>query len=225
MRVAVLLASAVALGAGPAAAQEALYGPQPPKGSAYVRFVNALPVAAALTPDFLPAEQLGTGPADRVGAYFAVERVAGRALQLDIQAGGKTGHATLQADPGGFLTIVVQQTQAGALAATPIADLAEFNQNRARLSFYNATADCPAGTLALDPGGQAVFQDVPAGGAKARSVNPVNAQLRASCTGRAAPPVTLGGMEPGSMFSVWLMAPDGKPTAFVTRDVATPYRP
>ncbi len=216
--------------AGTASAQEALYGAQAPKGSAYIRFVNAVGAPVEAHPDFLPVQRLGIAPAERVGAYFVVERVAGRTLAVDIRSGGLSGHAELHAEPKAVLTIVLEQTASGGLAAQQIIDLAEFNQNRARLSFYNAAANCNAASLALDPGGQAVFKDVASGSAGARGVNPVNALVRAGCTDQAAPfaapaPVALAGMEAGSMFSVWLMTPGGQPTAFVTRDITTPYRP
>jgi len=217
------LVAGVLAGGRHAGAQEALYGAQPPKGSAYVRFVNATDSDIRLHPDFLPASQLGPHDTDRVGAYFVVENVAGRSLGFDVEAGARRGHASVSATPDGFLTIVVHQGADGGLAVTPIDDLAEFNQNRARLSFYNAAA-CDGGMLALEPGGQAVFRDVPPDSSKARAVNPANATLQASCGSAAAPPVDLSGVEAGSMFSVWLIDAGGRPNAFITRDIATPYK-
>jgi hypothetical protein len=214
----------LALAALPAAAQQVLYEPLPPPGSAYVRFVNAMAEPVAVKPQFLPAATLGTAPAERVGAYTVVERVAGRDLVLEATAGSRTGRATLRTEPRGFLTVVLRPDAAGGIAVTPVVDQSEFNQLRARLSFYNATPGCAGASLALVPDGPTVFGDVPAGGVKQRSVNPVQARLRATCPGTTAPDFALEGLEAGGMYSIWLMAPGASPIAFVTRDTTRPWR-
>ena len=68
---ALLLASVLFVGSFVGAqAQEALYGPQPPKGSAYVRVVSALDAKADVKPDFRAALSLGTGSTDLlIGGY------------------------------------------------------------------------------------------------------------------------------------------------------------
>jgi hypothetical protein len=78
--------------------------------------------------------------------------------------------------------------------------------------------------LALDPGGQAVFKDVDPGDQKTRSVNPTTASVKASCGDKSADPIALSGLEQGGMNSVFLVSSAGKPTAFVVKDVATPYK-
>jgi hypothetical protein len=219
------LAALVAMGGRPAVAQNQVYDPLPPPGSAYVRFVNALAADLAITPDFLPAQHLGTAGGQRVTSYAVVERVAGRALALDAVAGGRSGHTALQAEAGSFVTVILEQGPANTIKVVPVVDRTDFNQSRARLSFYNATPDCADASLALDPGGPAVFQAVAPGTAKARTVNPVTAQVRAACTGQSAAPFALTGLEAGGMYSVWLMLADGQPTAFVNRDTTAPWRP
>jgi hypothetical protein len=208
-----------------ASAQQQVYDPLPPSGSAYVRFVNALGAELTLRPDFLPAQHLGTEPDQRVTTYFVVERVAGRNLSLDAQEGNRSGRSKLVVEAGSFVTVILAQAPSGGIDAIRVVDQADFNQTRARLSFYNATADCAAGALALDPDGPAVFQDVAPGAAKTRSVNPVDAQLRASCVGYPASSFALKGLEAGGMYSIWLMLPGGKPAAFVTRDTTARWRP
>jgi hypothetical protein len=179
--------------AAPAAAlaqggQAAVYDPLPPPGSAYVRFVNALGGELALKPDFLPAQRLGTEPAGRVTPYAVVEKVAGRSLRLEASLGGRSGQAALKAEPGSYVTVILHRAADGGVAATPVVDQPDFNRARARLSFYNAAPDCPAASLAIEDG-PVVFDGVAAGTAKARSVNPVTAQLKASCAAQAAPGV------------------------------------
>jgi hypothetical protein len=219
-----LLGAAALLHGGHAAlAQEALYGPQPPKGSAYVRIVNALGQDVDVKPEFREALHLGNAGADRASAYEVVENVVGRALKLSLSVGGKTVLGSVQADPDGFLTVLLVPDEAVGAKVVGVADLATFNQNRARLSFYNAVPGCGSGTLALEPGGQVVFKDVDSLGSKARAVNPVTTQVKASCADHAAEPLALSGLEAGGMVSVFLLVDGGKPSAFVTRDIATPY--
>ena len=219
-----LLAFAAVAAIGRAAGQEALYGAQPPRGSAFVRFANATGNPVELRPDFLPAQTLGTAQGDRVSSYAVVERVAGRALELRLQGGDNTARATLQVAPDSFATVLVRN-EAGGLTATVSADSADFNQARARLTFYNATPDCPAGSLALVPAGAPIFTGVEAGSSRSRSVNPVKATVQAGCKGQTAADVPLENMEIGGSYSVWLMLPGTAPVTFITRDATLPYKP
>ena len=216
-----LLASAGAAGAQD---QAAVYDPLPPPGSAYVRFVNATGVAVSVQPDFLPAQQLGTVDAGRLTAYLVAERVAGRALGVQVQGGGIMGQATLRAEPGSFVTVIVEPGE-GALALIPVVDRTVFNQNRARLAFYNAMPGCASAAITLADSKAAVFRDVAPGAAKARSVNPVAAPVRALCGGEPAAALTLEGMEAGGMYSIWLMQPGPAALAFLARDTTAKWKP
>lgn len=212
-------------GAGQGSGQGQVYDPQPPAGSAYMRFVNALDAELTLRPGFLPQRRLGTSPEQRVTAYLVVERVADRPLLLEAQAPSLTGRATLRAAPGSYVTVILHRALDGGIAASPVVDQAEFNRARARLSFYNATADCADARLSLAPDGTVIFQEVAPGAVKTRSVNPVSAELRGECGGQAAAPFALEGLEPGGTYSIWLMRPAGTtPIAFLGRDVTAPWR-
>jgi len=224
------LLGALALGPAqaptPAWAQAQVYEPAPPAGSAYVRIVNTLPVEVALRPDFLPAQRLGvTLPHQRVTAYTVVENVAGRTLRLEITEGSRRATGTLTATPGSFVTVLVHRGAGGNPAITALAEDTDFNRARARIAFYNTLPDCPAGGLVLLPGGQSVFADVPALQGRARSVNPVSAQVRAACGARVSPDFALQGLEAGGMYSVWLIpGPGAAPQAFLLRDSTAPFR-
>ncbi len=208
----------------PALGQEALYGAQPPPGSAFVRFANATGTAVEVQPSFLAASTLGTDNVSRVSAYGVVPAVAGKTLGLTIKAAGHSVQTNLKVAPDSFTTVLVREASPGQFAASAVTDGAEFNQARARLSFYNATQGCLAGTLALAPAGTAVFTDVAPGAVKTRSVNPVKAMVRASCTGQTAADVMLDNMEIGGSYSIWLMQPGGKPATFITRDKTLPFK-
>ena len=219
------LAISVLLTAAPALAQEALYGAQPPPGSAFVRFANATGTTVELRPSFLAPSTLGTAGPSRVGAYAVVEHVAGKTLPLEVQSAGQSARTTLTVAPDSFNTVLVEADAAGKLSAAVVKDGAEFNQARARLSFYNATPACASASLALAPAGTSVFSDVPPGAVRTRSVNPVKALVRAACAGQTAPDVMLENMEVGGSYSVWLMLPSGHPATFITRDTTLPYKP
>jgi hypothetical protein len=221
---------AAALLAGPAAwaqgaGQAQVYDPQPPAGSAYLRFVNALGGEVALRPDFLPPQSLGIAPAQRVTAYAVVERTAGRPLTLEVAGSGATGRATLQAEPGSYVTVLLHRAPEGGIAATSVVDRADFDGAKARLGFYNAAPGCPAAALKLEANGATIFDQVAPGTARARSVNPVGAALRAECEGTAAP-VALEGLEAGGTYSILLIRPEGVgPAAFLVRDTTARWRP
>jgi hypothetical protein len=204
-------------------AQSQVYDPVPPRGSAYVRIVNGLVGEVQARPDFLPPQTLGTAPTQRIMAYTAVENVAGRQLRLEFQEGQARGSATIRVEPGSFNTILLHPAASG-IGATAVVDTADFNQTRSRIAFYNVLPDCPAATLALLPSGPAVFEGVPALGTRARSVNPVTAQVRASCGTRAAAPIALQGLEAGGMYSVWLMGSGSTVAGFITRDTTARYQ-
>ncbi len=208
---------------GQALGQEALYGAQPPPGSAFVRFANATGTLVEMRPPFLAASALGTDGANRVSAYGVVATVAGRSLALTINAGGHSAQTNLKVAPDSFTTVLVREASPGQFTATAVTDGAEFNQARARLSFYNASPACPDASLTLAPAGSSIFTDVAPGAVKTRSVNPVKAAVRASCTGQTAEDAMLNDMEVGGSYSVWLMLPGGKPAVFITRDKTLPF--
>lgn len=209
---------------GAATAQNQVYDPLPPAGSAYVRFVNAAESAITVKPDFVGVQLLGTAASQRVSPFMPIEKVAGRALSLEVQAGPRSVRASLKADAGSYVTVLIRSDSANGLVVVPVVDNTEFNQSRARLSFYSASS-CAAASLTIDPDGPIVFPNVAAGTAKARSVNPVTAKIHASCEGKPVPSIGLEGMEAGGMYSVWLMGAGVSPQSFLTRDVTAKYHP
>ena len=211
---------------GAARAQGQVYEPAPPPGSAYLRIMNTLPAEVAVRSEVLPPLRLGVAlPHQRVTAYHVVESVAGRAFRLEVSEGARRGTGTVTLAPGSFVTVLVHRGAGGVPAITALVEDTDFNRARARIAFYNALPDCPAAGLALLPGGQAVFSGVPALESRARSVNPVQAQVRAGCGDRAAPEFGLHGLEAGGMYSIWLLpGPGAAPLAFLLRDSTAPFR-
>ncbi len=219
-----LLLLAALLPALPAAAQREVYDPEPPRGSAYLRFVNATDGEVEVRPDFAPAQRLPAEAARRVGAYAVVENVAGRRLSVEVRAGGRSATATVAPPADGFMTVLVMPGPGGAPVISPVTEEMNFNRARARIGFYNAVPGCEGGGLRLHPDGPAVFEGVAPGAARNRSVNPVNAEVAAGCGGRTAPVLRLEGLEAGQSHSLFLVAERGALRGLLARDVTTPWR-
>lgn len=198
--------------AGTARAQALLYDPEPPKGSAYLRVVNAASGAAHVEWNGTSFD-LGTAQDDRIGIYRVIENVQGRAIAVAYRQVGSDAHAELSLLPGSFTTLLLRT--GGAAAA--VTDDTQFNQVRAKLSFYNATATCKDARLKLGADGPVIFEGLAPGTARTRAVNPVDADVIASCGTDAAKTVTLQGMEAGARYSVWYLQTPS-PSAFLTRD-------
>lgn len=198
-----------------------LYEQRLPEGFAFLRLANALPDAVTVKPDFGPEVRLGAEGATRIGAYLIGEGVAGRPVILRVTEGATTTEVTIRVTAGGSNTVLLQR-QGGGLVATVVRDTTEYNQTRARLTFYNAIPGCVEGALALAPAGTAIFTAVAPNAMRSRTINPVRATVLANCTGQQAPPLALGALEAGGQYSVWLMAPAGVPVAFLARDTIAP---
>ena len=217
------LAALALLGfAGPAQAQILLYAQRLPEGTVYIRLASALPAAASVQTDFAGTVALGDDGAARISPYFVAGSAGGKTVSLQVNAAGKTATATFEPKSGTFITVVLHP-KGDAVTASIVTDKPEYNQLKARLTFYNATSDCPAGSLA-EQVGRPVFSNVPPDGVQARSINPVAATVTAACGGGKAPPLPLGQLEAGGLYSVWMMHPAGQLTTFVAHDTIAPPR-
>jgi hypothetical protein len=219
---AALAALVLAIPGAPARAQAPqLYELRLPDGYALVRYVNGTELALSLRSDFDLPRQLGTDNAARVTPFHVVERVEGRQLEMDVAGPGLATRLAFTARPNTFNTVLFLR-EGNALVARAVEDTTEFNQLRARLTFYNAALGCGTATLALDPGNRAVVADVGAAAMRARTVAPAAARVATSCAGARVGPLDLGRLEAGQLVSVWLMAPGGTPVLFTSRDVIAP---
>ena len=130
------------LGPRPAPAQPMLYENRLPEGTAYVRFVNTLPDGGTVTPVFADAVTLGKTGGDRVGPYMVVENATGRVLTADVKLGAVQKPISFTLQPGKWHTLLLQPGANGDVATTLVTDEVGYNQLRARLSFFNAAAQC-----------------------------------------------------------------------------------
>lgn len=219
-----VIAPALALAAVPAQAQILLYAQRLPEGTVYVRLVNALPGAASVKTDFAGTVELGGTDAARISPYFIAGSAGGKTVALQVTASGKTATASFSPKSGTFITVVLHG-KGDAVTAAIVTDKPEYNQLKARLSFYNATADCAGGTL-VEGAGKSVFSNMAPDSGAALSLNPVAAKVTASCAAGKAAAVDLGKLNAGGLYSVWLMQPGGSgaPISFVANDTIAPPR-
>ncbi len=216
-----LLALATTVAAGTASAQPMLYAQRLPEGTVYIRLASALPSAATVTTDFAGAVTLGNTDADRISPYFVAGSAGGKTVALQVAEGSKTATATIQPKSGTFITVVLHEKGNGVVGSI-ITDKPEYNQLKARLTFYNATDDCSTGSLSQ--GSRAVFPAVAADAVQAASLNPVSATVVAACAGDKAKPLDLGKLEAGGLYSVWMMRLGGQLTSFMAHDTIAPPR-
>ena len=218
-----LFAGALASGLLPvigAWGQVLLYSQSLPEGTVYIRLASALPDAATVRTDFAGTVALGADGAARISPYYVAGDAGGKTVTLQVTQAGNTATAQFTPRSGSFVTVILHG-DGGAVTAAVITDKPEFNQLRARLSFYNATPACAAGSLA-DAAGKAIFGGMAANSGQARSINPVAAKVVAGCAAGTAPLLDLGKLEAGGLYSVWMMQPGGALTAFVAHDTIAP---
>ncbi|QGM45463.1 ABC transporter permease [Methylocystis heyeri] len=210
----------LALSATTASAQMSLYE-RLPAGFAFVRFASALPGDVIVKPESITEPMtLTTEGAGRISAYYGVEDVVDRTFFVELGGKARTSFALT---PGVFQTVLLERS-GGGLAARVVIDQAELSQNKARLAFYNAVPDCAGANLQIEPDGQAIFLNVGPNLMRGRSVNPApNARVIASCGSAQMVALNLGPLDAGGQYSVWLMAPEGAPIAFISKNTIAPY--
>ncbi len=205
----------------PASAQILLYAQRLPAGTVYMRLVNALPGAASIQTDFAGRVDLGADGAARVSPYFVSTTLGDKLVTLGVEEGGKSAKPSFTPKSGSFVTVVLHRA-GDKVVASVISDKPEYNQLRARLAFYNAT-DCPAGMLA-EASGPDIFKGIAPDAAAARGINPVAAKVVAGCATGKAPPLDLGELQAGGLYTVWMMKPEGTLMSFVAHDTIAPPR-
>lgn len=217
-----LLCLALAVAPAAASAQPMLYAQRLPEGTVYVRLANGLAGAASIETGFAGQVSLGGDGGSRISPYFVAGESGGKPATLQVTTDGQTRPARFTPPTGSFVTVVLHPAEDGIQAAV-ITDKPEYNQLKARLSFYNATPDCGGGAL-NEASGRPVFSAVAANAGQSRSINPVAATVTAACASGKAPPLDLGRLEAGGQYSVWLMRLPGGLTAFLAHDTIAPPR-
>lgn len=210
---------ALAMGAAGAHAEGAfaqLYAARPPAGSSFVRIVNPgttpLRVKIADGP-----QQTLTG--NRIASTYAIVRGN---TSFNVMLDGKP--STLQVAPDTFSTLVPKhEGDRTSLVAIDDSGGAQ-DALKADLRFYNLAGGCVQGQLDVSPAGPALFSNVAANGAAARSINPVSAALAAACGASRSVPYTLPALQPGDHVSLFLTGSAAKPVLRGQVSETDPYR-
>ncbi|MGQ3671397.1 alginate O-acetyltransferase AlgF [Xanthobacter sp. TB0136] len=194
------LAAACTLPAAMAQADGALaqlYAPRPPAGSSFVRLVNPLGKAVSV--------KIGEGKVQELGGASLASPYAiiKGATPFTVTVDGVTS-APLEVKPDSFTTLV-PQLRDGALTFQHLDDSSDAqNALKAELRFYNLAAECPQGELQIVPSGQGLFTAVAPNEVKSRAINPVQAELRATCGAAFSTALALPRLEPGDHYSLFL---------------------
>lgn len=201
-----------------AAAQEIgkLYATRPPAGSAFVR------IAAATELGETTKLAVNTTPVALARNEIASRYVVAPANKaLAIVVAGSSIKSTLTPLPGRFYTIAI--APAGKDWVERVIDEGTGNSNdlKAELRFFNLAADCKA-SLRIEDGPQ-VFEAINPGELKSRTINPVQARLRADCDG-AGSGVELPQLKPGDHYSLFLRKTGSNVTLSGQFDETEPYR-
>ena len=196
--VGLLTATVLMVLASPArAADEALYGPAAPPGSAFLRVFNASgqPLAGA---------QVGNQRIDSTAAGSASDFVFLPPGRHELSTGGQS--QTVELASGQAYTAVVDGS------GIQILEAGRFdNRLKALVMFYNLT-DEAALTLRTADGSTEVVGATPAPGLQSREVNPVNVDFAVFAGDRKladAPPVQL---QRGRVFSLFAVDVAGRPS-------------
>jgi alginate O-acetyltransferase complex protein AlgF len=206
------------LAIAPGAAQEIgkLYATRPPPGYAFIRLAAGrdLKAGADLRID---AVELPVGENDVASRYRAVR--ADKPVKLSID--GTTIAEGITPLPDKFYTLVVSRNGAGWSGLTIDEGQGSANDLKAQLRFFNLIAGCEASLKVAE--GPSVFDAATFGSVKSRAINPVQAQLEASCNGHSAPS-RLPQLRAGDHYSLFFREVGGEPALSGQFDETEPYR-
>ena len=205
------------LAADPAAAQEIgkLYETRPPAGSAFIRtaLIGGLNRGAKVeisTTDFSVA---GNDIASRYRALRIDQPVS-----LSINGRG-LGQITLMSDK--FYTLVIGGDDEHWQHFVMDEGQGSVNDLKAELRFFNLIPHCDASLRIA--GGPTIFDVAEFVSVKSRTINPVQAQLEASCNGRGAT-FRLPQLRPGDHYSLFFREVANQPDLTGQLDETEPYR-
>lgn len=188
-----------------------LYAARAPAGSAYVRVVN--PGGPALAIEFAGKR----GMLDTRHPPATDYRIVSASKPMVLEVNGRA-LAPIAVQAGTFNTIAVIDG-----AALPLLDALDNRDDlKAELRFYNFARGCQA-SLALRSGA-AVFEQVAYPVGVKRNINPVKAELVATCAGGGtSSAVALPTLKSGDHASLFLSGPADRPRLQVQADATEIY--
>ena len=207
------------LAIGPVAAQEIgkLYATRPPPGSAFIRVASIGDIKLG-TKLHINARDLPIVDNDIASRYRTARADAPIKLSIDGTVIGES----VTFLPDRFYTVVV--TREGANWKSYAIDEgqgANASDLKAQLRFFNLMPGCEA-TLRIAEG-PTVFEAVAFTTVKSRAINPVEAQLEATCGGSTAS-LKLPPLRSGDHYSLFLTQTGSKTALSGQFDETEPYR-
>ena len=203
----------------PAPAQEIgkLYATRPPPGSAFIRAASIGDIKAG-TKLHINARDLPIAGSDVASRYRAVRADAPIKLSIDGAAIGE--NITFLADR--FYTVAIMREGANWTShAIDEGQGGNASDLKAQLRFFNLVPGCEA-TLRIAEG-PTVFDAVAFTTVKSRAINPVEAQLEATCGGSHVS-LKLPPLRSGDHYSLFLTQTGGKSALSGQFDETEPYR-
>lgn len=219
------LAAFATLHCGAASAAEGrLYPSGPPNGVAYLRFVNMAPHEVTIVS---PAAKIAI-PADEAHRVLEFDPVTpGVTLTGSAQLGESTKPIDLKLVPNEFVTVAVSADGPDGVALTVFREVpADFNALKSSVALFNLDKACAAAQLVSGDNHMSVIPDVAPGAIGRRLVNPVNAELAASCGDPAqAVDTKLGQLSAGERYSIFVIAGPSGREVVAARDEQALFRP
>lgn len=195
-----------------------LYETGPSEDASFIRFVNG--TEAALSVKAAGAKSSLALTTEKPASDFMPVR-ADRELKGEFQQ-GKTALPTATAvQAGEFATvIVVSEGKAGLKTQTLRESPDDFNALKASLAFYNLDSSCADASLKAAGRNAVIFKNVAAGSvSERRQINPVALGVQLLCGGQdTGEPLTLGTLEAGERYSIFLVPSPKGPRIFQATD-------
>lgn len=198
-----LAALPLALVAGAASAEVALYPSGPDEDSAFLRFVNVAPGALKMEAAGSKAS-LALDDRQRVSAYLPVP--ANKPIKGTLSRGDARATLDLSVAPGEFATVFALD-DGGKIQQRVVREQPDdFNALKASLAFISLDPACQAPGLRPAGRNADLFKDSTDGSVQRRSINPVKLSVQLVCANaNVGNPLDLGELKAGERYSVMLL--------------------
>lgn len=197
----------------------ALYAPDPPAGSAYVRVVYSgeapIDVLFGSSSVSLRLPQVASG------ALASAYRVVSASQPPRLHVNGKPLVGASQPTAGSFVTWAITADASGGTAVSVVSDeLPAPNALRAVLRLTNLVVGCNA-SLAQSMGGD-VFSGLQTGQSKARLIQPARVNLVVRCGQATSAPFALPILQAGDRYSLFIVGTPQMPALKGQADATDP---
>ena len=206
----------LAMAAGIASADVALYPTGPSEDSAFLRFVNVAPGVLKMEASGSKAS-LNLDDSQKVSAYLPVP--ANKAIKGTLSNGAASAALDLQVAPGEFATVFAFN-DGGKISQRVVREQPDdFNALKASLAFISLDPACQAPGLRPAGRNADLVKDAADGSVQRRSINPVKLSVQLVCANaNVGNPLDLGELKAGERYSVMLLPGAEGPRLLNTTD-------